>query len=58
MSYSPERILRQFKFDQGALWIMGDTCVSIWEAESRFISETWPGGRAITRECAVQGEMY
>lgn len=35
VSYNPQRILGQFDFYQGAVWIMGDACFSsVWESES------------------------
>lgn len=37
MTYSPHRILRQFGYDQGALWIVEDTCINVWEVKSRFV---------------------
>lgn len=35
-SYSPQRLLRQFGLDQGAVVVLGESCLGVWDAEGRF----------------------
>lgn len=35
-SYSPQRLMRQFGLDQGAVVVLGESCLDVWEAEDRF----------------------
>lgn len=37
--YSPQRLLRQFGFDQGTVLVLGSTCIDIWEAEYGYAGE-------------------
>lgn len=68
-SYSPQRLLRQFGLDQGAVVPLGESCLGVWEAEGRFTSSGrdmvlagwssvfWPG---LSREGALSpgGALY
>lgn len=44
-TYSPQRLLRQFGFDQVTVLVTGSTCIDVWEAESRYLG----GGRGALR---------
>lgn len=36
-TYSPQLLLRQFGFDQGAVLVLGNPCISVWEVESWYV---------------------
>lgn len=36
-TYSPQRLLRQFGYDQGALLVLGSSYIGVWEAEARYV---------------------
>lgn len=46
-SYSPQRVMRQFGLDQGAMVVLGGSCLGVWEAEGRFI---WSGRDTVLAE--------
>lgn len=39
VSYNPQRIFRQFSFNYGAVWLVGDARVRVSEAESPFVGD-------------------
>lgn len=39
VTYSPQRLLRQFEFDQGAVLVSGNTCIGFWEVEFHYGGE-------------------
>lgn len=46
-SYSPQRVMRQFGLDQGAVVVLGGSYRGVWEAEGRF---TWSGRDSVLAE--------
>lgn len=68
-TYNPQRLMRQFGFGQGALVVLGESCLGIWEAEGRYTNTErealladwdsifWP---SISREgvLSVGGALY
>lgn len=46
-SYGPQRLMRQFGFDQGVVVVLGGSCLGIWEVEGRF---TYSGRDALLAE--------
>lgn len=36
-TYSPQRLFRQFGYDQGAVLVLGSSCIGVWEAEAGYV---------------------
>lgn len=36
-TYSPQRLLCQFGYDQGAVLVLGSSCIGVWEVEARYV---------------------
>lgn len=34
MTYNPQRLLRHCGFDQEAVWVSGENCIDVWDADS------------------------